>query len=158
DPKQGVWMAWQAWRDGQADILLAPAEGRDGVAPYRVSRTTANEWSPSMAIGPDGRAFIAFDTYKSGNYDVILHEVRLGDEPSGGGDLATAEPPRYEARPVVAVDPRGRAWVAYEERDAAWGKDAENLVDGKGSSLYRSAALRVRCIEGGRVMAPPEPV
>ena len=54
-----------------------------------------------------------------------------------GFQIPIADSARYEARPVVAVDPRGRVWVAYEERTPNWGKDAENLVDGKGSSLYR---------------------
>jgi hypothetical protein len=157
-PKLGVWMAWQSWRDGQADIYLDAVDGNSGGTPYRASKTAANEWSPSLAIGPEGQAFIAFDTYRAGNYDVVLHEVRLGAGLSEGHDISIADSPRYEARPIVAVDPRGRAWVAYEERDANWGKDAENLVDGKGSSLYRSAAVRVRCVDGRRVLAPPDPV
>ena len=158
DPKLGVWMAWQAWRDGQADIHLAAVEGPSGGAPYRVTNAPGNEWSPSLAIAADGRAFVAFDTYRAGNYDVILSEIRLGAEASEGFQIPIADTARYEARPVVAVDPRGRAWVAYEERDADWGKDAENLVDGKGSSLYRSAAVRVRCVDGRRVLAPSDPI
>jgi hypothetical protein len=158
DPKLGVWMAWQAWRDGQADIHLAAVDGREGGAPLRVTSGPGNEWSPSLAIGPDGRAFVAFDTYRAGDYDVILSEVRLGAQPAEAFQIPIADTARYEARPVVAVDPRGRAWVAYEERDADWGKDAENLLDGKGSSLYRSAAVRVRCVDGRRVLAPSDPI
>jgi hypothetical protein len=158
DPKLGVWMAWQAWRDGQADIYLAPVEGRGDATTVRVSQTTGNKWSPSLAIAPDGRAFVAFDTYRARDYDVSLAEVRLGAEPMQGFEIPIASTARYEVRPIVAVDPRGRAWVAYEERDADWGKDSENLVDGKGSSLYRSAAVRVRCVDGRRVLAPSDPI
>ncbi len=156
-PKLGVWMAWQSWRDGQANIYLAAVDGSEDGTPYRVSRTPANEWSPSLAIALDGRAFVAFDTYRARDYDVILHEVRLGSGPIEGADIPIADSARYEARPTVAIDPRGRAWVAYEERDANWGKDTENLVDGRGSSLYRSAAVRVRCVDGRRVLAPADP-
>ncbi len=123
-PKLGVWMAWQAWGDNQADVLLAAVDGPDGAAPYRVSPSPASEWSPSLAIGADGRAFVAFDSYRAGNYDIILHEVRLGAAPAGGHDIVIAGSPRYEARPTVAIDPMGRAWVAYEERTAHWGKDS----------------------------------
>src|SRR5262249_13980774 len=49
-PKLGVWMAWQSWRDGQADIYLDEVDGRAGVTPYRACKTVANEWSPSLAI------------------------------------------------------------------------------------------------------------
>ncbi len=58
----------------------------------------------------------------------------------------------------MAVDPRGRVWVAYEERTPNWGKDAVNLLDGKGSSLYRTSQVVVACVEGGRVLRAPDPV
>src|SRR5690242_19950481 len=46
-PRNGpVEMAWQAWRDGQADNYLAPAWLDTASAPYRISKTPANEWSP----------------------------------------------------------------------------------------------------------------
>jgi len=151
-PDGKVWMAWQAWRDGQADILLTDADGVQ--EPINVSRDAANDWSPSLAFDRSGRAFVAFDTYRAGNYDVQLW---VGNAP-GGRLIPLADSPKYEARPTVAVDPRGRAWVAYEERDAAWGKDAENLIEGKGSTLYRSAAVKVRCVDGDRVLEAPDPV
>ena len=46
-PDGTVWMAWQAWDDGQADILLAPVD--DAGKPVRAvsERTPANEWSPA---------------------------------------------------------------------------------------------------------------
>jgi hypothetical protein len=56
------------------------------------------------------------------------------------------------------VDPSGRAWVAYEERNKDWGKDAENLVDGQGSTLYRSSTVRVCCVDGGRRLGAPDPL
>ena len=145
-------MAWQAWRDGQADILLAEVEGTE--EPANVSRDPANDWSPALAFDKNGRAFVAFDSYRSGNYDVFLWT----GGPAGGRLIPVAATARYEARPTVAIDPRGRAWVAYEERDANWGKDAENLVKGKGSTLYRSAAVKVRCVDGDRVLEAPDPV
>ncbi|MFO0952500.1 MAG: hypothetical protein U0835_15410 [Isosphaeraceae bacterium] len=69
-----------------------------------------------------------------------------------------ADSPKFEARPSVAVDGRGRAWVAYEERDAEWGKDAENLVEGQGSTLYRGSAVKVRVVDGPRRLDPPDPL
>jgi hypothetical protein len=153
-PDGTVWMAWQAWRDGQADILLAPVE--DAARSLNVSATAANEWSPALAIDRMGRLHVAFDGYQAGNYDVVLRsgtaDGRLGPP------VVVAGSPLYEARPSLAIDPGGRVWVAYEERTRDWGKDAENLVEGKGSSLYRSSAVRVRCVDGGRVREAPGPV
>ena len=145
-------MAWQAWRDGQADVLLAEVEGTE--EPANVSRDPANDWSPALAFDKSGRAFVAFDSYRSGNYDVFLWTGGT----AGGRLIPVAASARFEARPTLAIDPRGRAWVAYEERDANWGKDAENLVEGKGSTLYRSAAVKVRCVDGDRVLEAPDPV
>src|SRR5262249_51160195 len=96
------------------------------------------------------RPFVAFDSYRSGSFDALLW--------AGGRLIPVAATARYEARPTVAVDPRGRAWVAYEERDANWGKDGEDLVDGKGATLYPSAAVKVRCVDGDRVLEAPAPV
>ena len=145
-------MSWQAWRDGQADVLLAEVDG--AAEPVNVSADPANDWSPALAFDKNGRCFVAFDSYRSGNYDVFLWTGG-----SGGGRLTPlAATARYEARPSVAIDPRGRAWVAYEERDANWGKDAENLIKGKGSTLYRRAAVKVRCVDGDRVLDGPNPI
>jgi len=151
-PDGKVWMAWQAWREGQAEIFLADVENPG--QPLNVSNHPANDWSPSLAVAKDGRIVIAFDSYRAGNYDALLWTGTA----SGGTLISVADSARYEARPTVALDAQGRAWVAYEERDAHWGKDAENLLDGKGSTLYRSAAVRVRCVEGDKVLEGPDPL
>jgi hypothetical protein len=147
-PDGKVWMAWQAWRGGQADVMLAEVEGAG--EPANLSQDPANDWSPSLAFDKSGRPFVAFDSYRSGNYDAFLW--------AAGRLIPVAASARFEARPTLAIDSRGRAWVAYEERDANWGKDGENLVNGKGSTLYRSAAVKVRCVDGERVLEAPDPL
>jgi hypothetical protein len=151
-PDGKIWMSWQAWRDGQADILLAEVDGTQ--EPTNISDHSANDWSPALAFDKNGRPFVAFDSYRSGNYDVFLWT----GGPAGGRLTTLAATARFEARPTLAIDPRGRPWVAYEERDPGWGKDAENLVKGKGSTLYRSAAVKVCCVDGDRLLEAPDPV
>ena len=148
-----VWMAWQSWRDGQADVWLAPLT--DPAQAINVSASSANEWSPALATGRDGSLHVAYDTYRAGNYDVLLRTRR----PDGtwGNPVPVASSPRFEARPSLAVDNAGRIWVAYEERMEDWGKDAQNLIAGKGSSLYRESTARVRCVEGDTVREAPTP-
>ncbi len=153
-PDGQVWMVWQGWGDGQADIKMARVEASNQV--FSITETAANEWSPAMAIGRDGTIVVAYDTYDSGNYDVKL--VRWVPRSGRSRALAVATSPRFEARPSVAVDGRGRVWVAYEERDAQWGKDAENLTEGEGSSLYRSSAVKVVCLDGDTFRFAPDPV
>jgi hypothetical protein len=153
-----VWMAWQAWTGGQADILLAPLDASAKLAtpPIKVSDTPANEWAPSIAADKSGRVHVAFDSYEAGNYDVVVR-TREADG-SLGMPLVVAGTPAYEARPSVAADARGRLWVAYEERAPDWGKDAVNLLDGKGSSLYRASRVVVAVADGRRVLRAPDPV
>jgi hypothetical protein len=154
-PDGAVRLAWQSWTDGRAQIRLGKADdGFDGSNP--VSGPGGNAWSPAIVVGPRGQTFVAFDTYEAGNYDVQL--ARFGPDGRAAGVVAVANSPRYEARPSLAVDPAGRVWVAYEERTENWGKDSENLLQGKGSTLYRRAAVKVKCFEGPRIFEAVDPV
>ena len=149
-----VVVAWQAWRDGQADILFGPVD--DLSRPVNLSNHPANDWSPSIAAGPSGVA-VAFDSYRNGNYDVFLARVN----PADGAEprlTAVADSTRFEARPTVALDPRGRAWVAYEERPDNWGKDFGKIPDPKGVGLYSASAVKVRVVDGSRVLETANPV
>ncbi len=151
-PDGTVWVAWQAFRNGQAEILLAPLSQID--QPRNVSNHPANDWSPALAFGPDGPV-VAFDTYRNGSYDVLLARV------SASGPISctpVANSTRFEARPSLAVDAKGRAWVAYEERDDNWGKDFGNLPEVKGASLYHASIVKVRCVEGSKVLDVADPV
>jgi hypothetical protein len=153
-----IWMAWQAWTGGQADILLAPLSATASLAasPIKISDTRANEWAPAIAADKSGRVHVAFDSYQAGNYDVLLR-TREADG-TLGQPISVAATAAYEARPSLAADARGRLWIAYEERTPNWGKDAVNLLDGKGSSLYRASSVVVAVVDGRRVLRTPDPV
>lgn len=154
DPQGRAWMAWQAWRDGQFDILLASLDAPEKAT--RVSPSQANDWSPSLAIGTDGTLFVAYDTYDKGNYDVVLYK-----SPARGGaaslvDIASST--RFEASACLALDRRNRPWVAYEQRTDNWGKDAKNLLSEAGTTLYSAAAVKIRVLDGNRLLEAPSPV
>ena len=154
DPEGRSWMAWQAWRNGQFDIYLAPLDGADN--PFRVSPSQANDWSPSLAIGSDGSVFVAYDTYDKGNYDILLWK---GSTRGGAGTLTPiAASTRFEVRPYLALDRQNRPWIAYEERTDNWGKDAQNLREGAGTTLYSAASVTVRVLDGNRLLDAPNPV
>ena len=159
-----VWMAWQAWTGGQADILLAPLDGNGklGAPPIKVSDTPANEWAPAHR----GRRERPGPRRVRQLPDRQLR--RHAPDPAGRRHARPADHrgrhAAYEARPSLAADPRGRVWVAYEERTPNWGKDAVNLLDGKGSSLYRASKVvvavrrrraRPRRARSGRARARP---
>jgi hypothetical protein len=153
-PDGRVWMAWQAWIEGQADIWLAPVDNSSPA--LNLSDTRANEWSPALAADASGNLHVVYDTYQAGNYDVVLRSR----SPQGQlrRPIAVADSWLFEARPSVSVDPRGRVWIAYEERTGNWGKDSGRLDPAPGQVLYAASNVRVRCLDGTRLLAPPDPV
>jgi hypothetical protein len=151
-----VWVAWQAWRGGQADILLAPIAAKDPAEVINVSNHPANDWSPSLASS-GAALFVAYDTYRSGNYDVLLSSVSLTEGQRRKATVPVADGPRFEVRPSLAVDSKGRAWVAYEERSEHWGKDF-GVHDRAGTPIYQTSAVRVRCVDVDRVLDAGDPL
>jgi len=151
-----VWMAWQGWRNCQADIWLMPLG--DGAAktaaarPIQVTDSPADEWSPALAADSKGRLHVAYDTYAAGNYDVYLRTYAEGKL---SAPVAIATSSRFEASPSVACDKEDRVWIAYEQRGAEWGKDTGPLAAIEGAPLYmRGASVQVRVLIGGQLMQP----
>jgi hypothetical protein len=152
DSKGRVWLAWQAWRDGNYDILSMHM-GEDGWSkPQTVSTSGANDWGPSIAADGEGRVYIAWDTYDRGNYDVEL--AVLGSE---NRTLGVARSARFEARAHLTCDADNRLWVAYEEGDEQWGKDFLSAKEfnkvgfdrNPGFALYQNRTVKVKCLADG---------
>ena len=155
DAAGNVWLAWQAWRDGNFDILAARL-GAGALEPRVVSDSKANDWSPAIAADTRGNVYVAWDTYDKGNYDVRLR--RLGKEEKSWTVAGSA---RFEARPSLACDAQNRVWVAYEAGDEQWGKDYANnqpkrvgLKKNPGFGLYIKRTLEVKCLAGDKMMRP----
>src|SRR5688572_25881704 len=67
-----VWLAWQGWENGDFAIRAeALGSARKGV-PRTRNFGSANEWNPSIAADSKGKIYIAFDTYRAGNYDTYM--------------------------------------------------------------------------------------
>lgn len=155
-----VWLAWQAWRDNNFDILLAaPVEGHAWKEPRAISRSKANDWTPAIAADSRGRVYVAWDTYDKGNYDVLL--FALDKEGKEGKVRSVADSPRFEARPNLVCDQKDRLWIAYEEGDEQWGKDygtgkplQHGLPKNLGFALYINRTVRVKCLADGKLRQP----
>ncbi|HZW33975.1 MAG TPA: hypothetical protein VFF52_24845, partial [Isosphaeraceae bacterium] len=155
DARGTVWVAWQAWRADNYEILVMPLT--EGARPRSLSSSPANDWSPAIAASGKGDVFVAWDTYERGNYD-----VRLRSAAEGAPTVAVASSNRFEARPSLACDAAGRVWIAYEEGDENWGKDYANATPAKvpvrqrGFPLYLGRTVRVKCLdaEGTLKQAP----
>ena len=138
----GGHFAWQGRRGGQFDIFVSQLDG----SAVRVSTSAANDWRPSIATDSNGKSWVAWDTYDSGNYDVYLRPFEDGKL---GQPIAVAASPRFEARAAVAVDSMDRVWVAFEDSDEGWGKDAGDRWTGQqAASMYLNKNILVRVWDG----------
>jgi hypothetical protein len=151
-----VWLAWQAWRQDNFEILVtALADGHPWKEPKPISDSKANDWSPAIAA-ERGNVYVAWDTYDRGNYDVRLRVI--GKEAKTWTVAGTA---RFEARPHLACDAKDRIWIAYEEGDEQWGKDYANeafrrigLRKNPGYALYINRTVKVKYLVDGKLMQP----
>lgn len=138
----GGYYAWQGRRGLGFDIFVSRLDGEPLVA----SSSDANDWRPSIATDSTGAAWVAWDTYDTGNYDVRL---RRFDGRQLGESIPVAASHRFEARASVAVDQADRVWVAFEDSAEDWGKDAGDRWPGKQASpLYVSKNVLVRVWDG----------
>jgi hypothetical protein len=150
-----VWLAYQRWSSaGNAQIWCAACkEGKwSEPKPVAAIEGTGSMWYPALAAGPDGKVAIAYDAYRDGDYDIYV-ALYAGDNRDGRlHPVATSG--RFEARPSVAFDAKGRLWIAFEEGPEKWGKDFGALDADDGSPLYNFRSVRVACLEGDKLMKP----
>jgi len=123
-----VWMSYRAAKGGaaaQSDILMRVLSGDRWGEEINVSQSPENDWEPAVAVDGSGRAWVAWDSYRSegggpATYDVLLRSyVKTGLGPV----RAVSATPFAEMRASVAVDHGDRVWVAWEEAGLNWGKD-----------------------------------
>jgi hypothetical protein len=153
DQAGNVHLAWQSWTGSGADICLKTCrDGQWTEAAHRVfGLGGANGWHPAIAAGPGGEVAVACDIYKDGDYDVHV-AIRTADgKKFKHYPVATSS--RFEARPALTYDSRGRLWIAYEEGPEQWGKNFGALATG-GQPLYSSRSVRVACLEDGKLLKP----
>ena len=146
-----MWLAWQGYRDGNLDILVAAQRGRVMGPATRASFSPRGDWEPALAAGPQGDIALTWDTYDKGDYDVYVRRMRYDrmirmDEP-----IPVAVSAAFEARGSVAFDPQDRLWVAWEQAGENWGKDLGMGIT-RGSPLYQGHVIQVAVLDGGKVL------
>lgn len=143
-------LVWQGFRGRNSNIFLKTFEGGDWSAEVRVTNRAANDWEPAAAFDSSGGVWVAYDSYKNGNYDVFLARVRDGR--MDGPEIPAAVTARFEARATVAVDGLDRVWVAWETGRANWGKDQGYIIRDRqtGAPLGGFRHASIRCYANGR--------
>ena len=162
-----LFLVWAGFRDSpdgglpQSDILLRRFDGSAWGPEVPITMSPEDDWEPAVATDSSGRAWIAWDSYRStGGYDLLLRSATEGDE---GPLVELSASPYAEMRADVAVDGADRVWVAWEEGAPNWGKDSgyqnpRHRIDLKqGALLYdaqRARTPRVAVLEDGQWLQP----
>jgi hypothetical protein len=127
---------------------------RDGKFEIGPASTVAGtHWTHALAPAADGKMALGFDLYgPGGSYDVYVATDRQADPLQG---RYVAQSAKFEGRPSLAYDPKGRLWIAYEEAPPGWGKDF-GLFRRRwgGVDLYFDRWVRVVCLQDGQLMRP----
>ena len=148
-----MYVVWQAKVGRHSQIRLKYLKDGRGSETVSVTQSSLNNWEPSVGVGPNGTAWIAWDRYTS-NYDVYARSF----SPTRGlsPERAVAATNRFEAHSSVAVDRLGRPWIAWETGAANWGKDLGAFLgsDSPGSPLGGSRRIEVVCLDGNVWKAP----
>jgi hypothetical protein len=150
-----VWLAYQSWASPSKGRLwlMQCTEGKwSEPVPVLAPEGAETMWHPALSAAPDGKVAIAYDAYRDGDYDV--HVAVYDDDHRNFTVHPVATSGRFEARPSITYDAKGRLWVAYEEGPEKWGKDFGALDANDGSPLYNVRSVRVACLEGGKLMKP----
>lgn len=159
-----VWVAWQAWEGARQRFVIKCLRLTVDVQQLRIVGkqeraldvpSARNHWSPAIAVDSLSRVWLAWDCYTSNGYDVFVTRLDI-DLPD---PIAVARSARFEARPSLACDRRGRLWIAYEVGDEQWGKDYtlpeswgrnRGEVD-PGRGLYEARRVAIRCLVEGKL-------
>ncbi len=142
-----VWVAWQAFRNNNLEILVSAQTGNTFTPEAVVSTSPANNWEPAIATAPDGEVAISWDTYDKGDYDVYVRRVRFTDQIGMDDPIPVADTDNFDARCSRAYDFQNRLWIAYEVSGPRWGKDF-GAYDTSGIGLYQNHTIQVRCLMG----------
>jgi len=156
-----VWVAFIRY-DGIARVgaFSAPVTGLGGIGVFTLQTAPGSEGArvPDIAIGPDGRALIAYEARPWNGFNVL--NAQLDADGAGPGGFAAAVPVANigayssQASPRLAYDAGGRAYVVY--RDQELRPDTQDVLlqfSGDNGATW-SAAQRVN----DDVASPTRPV
>ena len=149
-------IAWQSASRGSSEIRYMSLAGEEWSEKVRLSHpgAMANEWYPDIATSTNGAAWVVWDSYEGGSYNIRLRSVSAG---RAGDLMRVTDTPRYHGSPSIAVDAEDRVWIAYDEAEENWGKDTGFLLRG-GAGIYQSRTSRVVVWDGSRWLAPLDDV
>jgi len=149
-PAGELHLVWVAHQKGRSYVMWSKYEGVKWSQPKEISGASA--WVPDAAVDSKGNLYVAWDSYRAGNYDIFYRRI------AADGALGPVEPvtrsPVFQAHPTVAVDKQDRLWVAWDESGANWGKDWSHDDPFRAIVLYTDRRPQVAVLDGGTWKRP----
>ena len=138
-------LIWVGYEGGESYLYLSSWNGSGWDKAQRMSESSV--WAPDGVTSKDGHLYLAWDSYRNGNYDIYFRHVR----PDGTPDEIeqVTKTPRFEAHPSLAIDGQGRPWLAWDESGASWGKDWTHEDIYRATVLYANRSINVAIKDGG---------
>jgi hypothetical protein len=138
-------LIWVGYEGGQSYVYLSSWNGSAWSSPQKMSEESV--WSPDGISDKDGNLYLAWDSYRDGNYDIFFRRVKADGKAEAIEQVTKS--PRFEAHASLAVDGEGRPWLAWDESGASWGKDWTHEDIYRGTTLYAYRSIRVAIKDGG---------
>jgi hypothetical protein len=133
------------YQDGQSHVLLSTLHGDEWSKPVEISGPSA--WMPDAAANSAGDLYVAWDSYRTGNYDIFLRKVNADGSMESIQQVTRSG--KFHAHASVAVDAAGRVWLAWDESGDNWGKDWNRDDQSRSTTLYANRHSRVAVLENG---------
>jgi hypothetical protein len=141
DPQGRVWVVWQSFRGGLADIFAKyydPAKDRwsDEI---QVTKNPAGDWEPRLVFGPDGQAVVIFDSSRGGAFNIYMAQVGLNGK---SVVKPLTDSARHQARPSVAATLDGAGlWLAWENGQDRWGRNTRGVENATGLNFGKGVEV-----------------
>jgi len=143
-------LIWVGHQNAQSHVMWSRLAGDNWSTAQEISGASA--WMPDAAADSKGSLYVAWDSYRTGNYDIFVR--RIGADGELGPLQQVTKSSRFQAHASVAVDGNDRVWLAWDESGANWGKDYARDDTWRSTTLYADRRPRVAVLENGAWKSP----
>ena len=123
DSKGRVWVSWQSFRAGEADVYARFLDPQSGKWSKEIAVATqeGGDWAPGIAFDDKGNTWIAYDSSRGNEFNLYLARV---DGEGKAKDFPIGHSNKYEARTSIAATADGKGfWIAAERGKVKHGLD-----------------------------------
>ncbi len=149
-PDGRLHLVWIGHEYGKSYVFWSRLEGERWSSATRLSGPSA--WFPEASADSTGALWVAWDSYRHGNYDIFLR--RISPEGELGPEMQVTQNDLFQAHPSIAIDAQDRVWLAWHESGAQWGKDWTHEDSFRSTVLYAYRRPRVAVYDGSSWKEP----